>query len=478
MGKSKHSKGGNPNSRGSQNPNHNPNHNPNPSTSTSTTNTVKDSSKFSKATPQAQVGSEQKSKTVTSTYPLTQKPQFVKPAIPGLHQQPHPQQHEHRKPFVIPKGGDKRVRDPSQNSKSSGGSLIPPPAKKPYAEVAKSNTNTNSLDMQWPDLQLRIYSTAKNHEHMSYQVFSELKAKLARHTFKFMQTNPDQSRKTYTDGIFYNKVLKCGIVICNNSEALAWYKEAIDEVGGQTFRGWSKEEQVTTCVKIFVPLGIESITSLEYLEALRIMYDTDSTRGIPWTMLKEYIHHSKHTRIIIATIPAEIFTLIQTKGVETSAGSRVWKAIGFMGPLKLTIASENDLRSPNNPKHANKTTKPQNSPPNTLPRSPASPPPIPEPVVEASMVVEASSEVEAYSEVESTPEKPQPLLLKTNPLLSDAASSMSPLHVAMNSMNTNDDEIDDLEGSGDTQEEDMDYGLLTSPNQDTDDFSASWADQC
>jgi hypothetical protein len=48
----------------------------------------------------------------------------------------------------------------------------------------------------------------------------------------------------------------------------------------------------------------------------------------------------------------------------------------------------------------------------------------------------------------------------------------------MNSMNTNDDDIDDLEGSRDTQEEDMDYGLLTSPNQDTDDFSASWADQC
>jgi hypothetical protein len=178
------------------------------------------------------------------------------------------------------------------------------------------------------------------------------------------------------------------------------------------------------------------------------MYGTDSMRGIPWTMLKEYIHHSKHTRIIIATIPAEILTLIQTKGMETSAGSGVWKGIGFMGPLKLMIASENDLRSPNNPKHTNKTSKPQKAPKNTLPRSPALPPPIPE------LEVEASSEVEASLEVESTPEKPQPLLLQTNPLLSDAVGSMSPLHVAMNSTNTNDDDIEDLKGSGNTQEED------------------------
>jgi len=57
---------------------------------------------------------------------------------------------------------------------------------------------------------------------------------------------------------------------------------------------------------------------------------------------------------------------------------------------------------------------------------------------------------------------------------------MSPLNVAMNSiMVSNEDDNDDLEESENTQEEEMDYGLLTSPNPtDTDEFSASWADQC
>jgi len=197
-------------------------------------------------------------------------------------------------------------------------------------------------------------------------------------------------------------------------------------------------------------------------------------KGIPWTMLKEYIHYSKHTRIIIATIPADIFTLIQTKGTETSVGSRVWKATGFMGPLKLTIASENDLRINNTPnyKPAKPTkpkpqkpqkstiTTPQSSPTNTLTPFALEP------------------EVETSSDVEISPEKP--LLLGTNPMLSEAVGSMSPLNVAMNSIVvSNEDDNDDLEESENTQEEEMDYGLLTSPNPtDTDEFSASWADQC
>jgi hypothetical protein len=482
MGKSKHSKEGNPNSGAPQNPKHNPNPN-------TTLKSVKDGSTNPKVTPQVQVGTGQKSKTVTSTptststtptstYPLTQKPHFIKPEIPGLNLKP---QHQQWKPFVIPKGGDKRARDPSlnsQQSEGSGRSLVPPPAKKPYAEVVKHNTNT--LDMQWPDLQLRIYGTKLNHEHMSFQAFNDLKAKLARYSFKFLQSNPGQCSKTFSDGIYYNKVLKCRVILCNNSEALDWYKEAIDQVGDHTFRGWAKEEQVTTCIKFFVPLGLDSISSREYLEALRIMYD--STRGIPWTMLKEYIHHSKHTRIIIATIPADIFTLIQTKGTETSAGSGVWKAIGFMGPLKLMVASENDLRTNNNnnntnsntPKNSNKppkTQKPQKLQNTTPTSSPNTTSTAPEPESETSL------------EVEDSPEKP--LLLNTNPLLSETAGSMSPLHVAMNAIavsNDNENDNEDFEESENTlEEEDMDFGLLTSPNPtatDTDEYSGSWAEQC
>jgi hypothetical protein len=305
---------------------------------------------------------------------------------------------------------------------------------------------------------LRIYNATLHHEHISFQAFSELKGNLARHTLNFLKNNPGQGNKTYTNGIYFNKVLKCGIVVCKNTEALHWYKEAIDQIGDQKFRGWTKEEQVTTCIKFFVPPGLETITLLEYLEATRIMYDTETSRGIPWTMLKEYIHHTKHTRIIIATIPVEIFTIIQTHGSQTSASSGVWKAIGFMGPLKLTVASENDLRHPGTTKPKHNITI-QNSPNTSPPSSPSH-----------TITVDPQ-------EGETSPEKPAGLLHETNPLLSASAGSMSPLHVAMDTIAVSTDN-EEVEGSGTTQEEDMDYGLLASPaRSDTDDFSASWADQ-
>jgi hypothetical protein len=200
-------------------------------------------------------------------------------------------------------------------------------------------------------------------------------------------------------------------------------------------------------------------------------------------MLKEYIHHSKHTRIIIATIPADIFTLIQTKGTEISAGSGVWKAIGFMGPLKLMVASENDLRTNNNNNNNNNsnrnTSKHSNKPPKTQ-----KPQKITTPTCSPNATSTAPEPESGTSlEVEDSPEKP--LLLNTNPLLSETTGSLSPLHMAMNAIavsNANDNDNEDFEESENTlEEEDMDFGLLTSPNPtvtDTDEYSGSWAEQC
>ena len=54
---------------------------------------------------------------------------------------------------------------------------------------------------------------------------------------------------------------------------------------------------------------------------------------------------------------------------------------------------------------------------------------------------------------------------------------MSPLHTAMDAITVSNEEEEDVERSEETQEE-MDFGLLTSPAQsDTEDFSESWADQ-
>jgi hypothetical protein len=188
MGKKHRSKVDNPNPRGVQNPK--PLTTPSTSTpsSTSTTTTTSKSgmagnSNFPKATPQAQTGTVPKAK--TATYPLTQKPQFLKPANPAPLNQP--QNHTGRS-FVIPKGGDKRARDPSQNSKSSGRSIIPPPAKqqRSYAEAAKPFHDQPVIDTYWPDLQLRVFNAAKHHEHISHNAFNDIRNKLARHTLEFL----------------------------------------------------------------------------------------------------------------------------------------------------------------------------------------------------------------------------------------------------------------------------------------------------
>jgi len=449
MGKNHHPKQGKPDQRDPQNPK------PVPSTSSKTPNTQTTSksdkagnNNVPKATPQAQTG---KVPAKAAIYPLTQKPQFLKPEIPPN----QPKNHTGR-PFVIPKGGDKRPRDPSQSS-GSGRSIVPPPTKRSYAEATKPYHNQQVIDMQWPALQLRVYNSEKHNEHISNNAFHVLKNALARHTLDFIRTNPTKSELTFTSGIYYNKVLKCGIINCESHGALEWYKEALSLIGGQTFRAWTKDEQLTVCVKIFVPLGLDSITNLEYLEATRIIRDTDSTKGIPWTLLKEYIHHTKHTRIIIATIPAEVFEDIQKLGSETRTGSKVWKVNGFLGPLKLTLASENDLKSPTpTPKHTEKSAIDE-ADDSTIQNSPSSSPPPP------------------IQDEETTPEKPT--ILYNNPLLSEAAGSMSPLHTAMDAITVSNEEEEDAERSEETQEE-MDFGLLTSPAQsDTEDFSGSWADQ-
>ena len=106
-------------------------------------------------------------------------------------------------------------------------------------------------------------------------------------------------------GTYYNKALNCGIINCPNEQSLDWYREAVAAVCGENYRGWTKKEQVTTYVKIFVPPGFEDTSPADYLEVTRLMFESEATQGIPWEVLKAYTHHSKHTNIIIASIPTD-----------------------------------------------------------------------------------------------------------------------------------------------------------------------------
>lgn len=128
-------------------------------------------------------------------------------------------------------------------------------------------------------------------------------------------------------------------------------------VCGTSYKGWTiKDEQVTSFVKIFVSQGFENLTPEEYLDANRLVFENESTSDIPWTLTNEYVHHQKHTRIIIAQIPTETYELIQMMGNETNLGSNVWKEDRFMAPLKMTLAMAGDMHP----------SKPQNPNPKTL----------------------------------------------------------------------------------------------------------------
>jgi len=256
--------------------------------------------------------------------------------------------------------GDKRARDLSQNSKSSeSSSAKPPPPKKlqSYAEAAKPadqpKSEPPSVELAWHSNQIRIYKGNRYHAPISFQDFIEIRDKLFSHTLNFMRANPSHKHRVQVLANYYHKHLKCGVFVCKHEQALAWIKEAVTTVSDSAYRGWtSKDEQVTAFVKIFVSQGFENLTPEDYLDANRLLFETTSTKGIPWTFINEYVHHQKHTRIIIAQIPLETFELIQAKGQETTEGSRVWKAEGFMAPLKMTLATAGDMRP----------TRPQNPP--------------------------------------------------------------------------------------------------------------------
>jgi len=404
--------------------------------------------------PRQKAGFDTKSNTSTSTsrpanlntHPLTQKPKTDKDG-----------------PFVIPRV-EKRIRDPSTSSKGSGGSNDPPPTKKSYAETARSGDRP-STDTTWPEFQIRIYKNLTHHEPITFHDFAEIKDKIITHTSESLMAQPALFAQLQTSGTYYNKVLRCGIINCKNSQALDWFTSAIPTICGNGFRGWTKDEQVTTYVKIFVPQGFEKLTASDYLDVTRLMIEGGDLQDIHWMLVKEYIHHVKQTRIIIASIPNSTLNKIQTQGTETSHGSGVWKIDGFLAPLKLTIANPNDLRSsrpssvPNKETLETATSPTQTSSPSlTIQNSPQTSP----------------TRSQTPPPINTSPEAPAPLnTLKTpskDPFLSSTA--MSPLRVAMENTHVAAEEIV-YTAIGD----DMDYSALDSPIESDGDDLGDWTAQ-
>ncbi len=463
MGKNHHNKGG-----GARPPNPQPHPHPQPQQ-------VKVTQKTPAATPSAPSGSAGNPKTISpkSIYPLTQKP-FQNPNIAKVGQKanvatPMAPTGTTSKPtasFVIPapKGGEKRARDPSLNSKGSERSNAPPPQKRTYADATaaaakrrlENRPDYAAYDSFWPANQLRIFKNTRYYEPISFQEFVDLRAKLNRETFRVLREDINNRTFIELEGTFFNKTLHCGVINCL-AQSLSWFKDAVSRVSEGEFRGWTKDELVTTCVKIFVPSGLENLTIEEYVDATRMMFETEETQGFPWIIIRDYVHHARQNRMIIAQIPEAAFNHIKSRGRETGPGSGVWKANGFMAPLKLAVASSSDvnIRTPNNTnsQHELPSTQTTSNTSNTSPPSslPSSPKPLPEPAVE----------------------EPFGLLFEEkDPLLS---TCMSPLRKAME-----DTHVTNSQGETDGQEEEMDLNLLAaSPTQsDPEEISESWADQC
>jgi len=248
--------------------------------------------------------------------------------------------------FHIPKGGDKRGRDPSLGSKASGQSMVPPPSKQPrtYANAAKGHEH-RVQDHLWPELQLRVYKNTIYHEPISYDDFGVVRETMLMHSLSFLEENPDQGSLLKISSTYYNKLIHCGIYNFSNIQALNWFKQELPKACQQAFRGWTKDEQVTTFVKIFMPNGFESLHAQDYLKASRLMFRSNNAPDIPWGLINESIHPTKHTRQIIASIPTATLQVIQARGTESDRG--VWKAEGFMAPFKIAIASAQDMRNAN-----------------------------------------------------------------------------------------------------------------------------------
>ena len=292
--------------------------------------------------------------TVPSQKPTSSKPPTSLPTSLPTQTPPTPPAANAGGSFQIPKGGDKRARDPSQGSKASAQSIIPPPTKQPktYAAAAQNATEaTKSFhkphDHHWPNLQLRVYRGMIYHEPISYENFMEVRDRMMDYSLKFLEENPDMSSYLQVSSTYYNKMIHCGVYNFANIQALTWFKQELPKACFEAYRGWTNDEQVNTFVKIFMPSGFEKMPAHDYLRASRLMFRSQNAPDVPWGLLHEAFHPQKHTRHIIASIPTATLQVIQARGAETSKGSGVWKADGFLAPFKVAVASVHDMRNNN-----------------------------------------------------------------------------------------------------------------------------------
>jgi hypothetical protein len=193
-----------------------------------------------------------------------------------------------------------------------------------------------------------VYKNTTYHEPISYDEFGAVREVMLRRSLSFLEENPDQGSLLQISSTYYNKLIHCGVYNFANIQALNWFKRELPVACDGAVRGWTNDEQVTTFLKIFMPQGFDSLEAQDYLKASRLMFRTQGTPDIPWGLINEIIHPTKHTRQIIASIPTTTLQVIQSRGSETKEGSGVWKADGFMAPFKVTVASASDLRSANN----------------------------------------------------------------------------------------------------------------------------------
>jgi len=176
-----------------------------------------------------------------------------KPTTPNQSTTPYPARRVHNDPKVAQQAPTGTVPHQKVGANSTSTTMTSNTPKSSGHHL----TDQLSSDTNWPDFQLLIFKNTTHHQPITFHGLTNIKDKLINHTLTYFKANPSHYANIQTNGIYYNKILRCGIVNCKQDQALSCFASAIPNIWGSEFKGWTKDEQVTTYVKIFVPQGFE-----------------------------------------------------------------------------------------------------------------------------------------------------------------------------------------------------------------------------
>ena len=245
----------------------------------------------------------------------------------------------------------KRLTEVQPESEASGAPLGTPGT---YAAAARMHNKPNSMEepRKWEDFELRIFKTNAQPQPITYQDFCNIQTLLMIKTIAFLrEVGYEGAAVTRGDSMKYEAALKCGVIFCRNKkESFDWIKQNVHQLTNGEFRAWDKTEVRSVFLRFFVPTGLDSIVSKDFLEL--ILFHHPDIAGTKWNILKEFRPRKEvkpgewapvGNRIVVVETPRAVIEYIRQKGTQTSEGAQSWRIDGAWGMVKVQVASPHDL---------------------------------------------------------------------------------------------------------------------------------------